>query len=469
MRTVLSHEEEGISSFSLKVASAGFVLLIPFSAACRILVRRLAGTQKNALRVFSLLFLLFPAVFLPDHSWAKSMVLFNPSGVRSEGIFVDDKLLESIEIQNALIPPSLGNFPHTRTEILEIKRDAWEEVNALFLARGWTDGLPVVPPTEARVNSMLQGTDLSGDFEVALLEPMYGLATVEKIAVNAVMAGCEPAHLPVLIAAVEAAADRNVDLRGMGTTTNPDAVLLIVSGPVVKDLQINAGGNVFGRGSKANLSLSRALHLILYNIGGSRPSLTDMSTLGQPGEIAMFLAENINASPWPSINTIMGHSAQASVVTVAPVEGYSGIVGIGFDAPSFLKIVANALKGQDRTERKSIILVVAQDTAAMLHNAGWDRERITAFIKDQARIPLEEAQELFGANRSRYRVIAERIPENAPQETLIPRPYLEDIFILVAGGAGEKSMLLPCWSAGRPVSREIRFPHHWINLLAPTP
>jgi hypothetical protein len=419
------------------------------------------------MRLLLSVFVLLWAVLFPSASaHAESLVLFNPSGVRPDGIFVDDKLRGSIETQTVIIPPLLGEFPHTRTETLEIRKDAWEEVDALFFARGWTDGLPVVPPTQERVDAMLRGTDLSGDFEVAVLEPMYGVATIEKIAVNAVMAGCEPAHMPVLIAAVEAAADRNVDLRGMGTTTNPDAILLIVSGPVVKDLRLNAEVNVFGRGSRANLALSRALHLILYNIGGSRPGITDMSTLGQPGEIAMFLAENADANPWPSIHTVLGHPARASVVTVAPVEGYSGVVGIGFDSPQFLKIIANALKGQDRTERHTVILVLARDTAAMLNNTGWSRERIAAFIKEQARVPLGEVRDLFGANRSRYRVVEERIPRDAPSDMLIPRPYLEDILILVAGGAGEKSMIIPCWSAGRPASREIRLPGNWASLLA---
>ena len=147
-----------------------------------------------------------------------------------------------------------------------------------------------------------------------------------------------------------------------------------MSGPIVKRLGINAGTNTFGRGNRANACIGRALHLIISNVGGSRPGITDMSTLGQPGDFAMFLAENADASPWPSFHTEYGFLPERNVVTVAAVEGYSGIMGIGYSRPEYLDLIAAWLRGHDRPYRRSIILLVAQDTAQMLAREGRDQQ-----------------------------------------------------------------------------------------------
>ena len=146
---------------------------------------------------------------------------------------------------------------------------------------------------------MLKGTDLAPETVIGTIDPMGGQATVEKIAVDAVMAGCRPEYMPVLLTAVEAVSDPEFDLRGVATTTNPDVPMLIVSGPIAKQLDINAGSNALGRGWQANAAISRALHLIINNIGGSWPGVTDMSTLGQPGDFAMMLARTRMPVPGP--------------------------------------------------------------------------------------------------------------------------------------------------------------------------
>ncbi|MFR4118828.1 MAG: hypothetical protein ACLT2T_08285 [Bilophila wadsworthia] len=244
---------------------------------------------------------------------AASLTVCNPAGQSEDGVYVDTILASS--------SGTAVDFPRADTETIEAAGDGLEAFNALFLARGWGDGLPLVPPTPERVKAMLAGYDLPDDFPIATLPPLDGVATVGKIAVNAVMAGCEPRHMPLLVAAVEAVSQPEFDLRGVATTTNPDSVLVIVSGPIVKRLGINAGTNTFGRGNRANACIGRALHLIISNVGGSRPSITDMSTLGQPGDFAMFLAENADASPWPSFHTEYGFLPERNVVTVAAVEG----------------------------------------------------------------------------------------------------------------------------------------------------
>ena len=239
-------------------------------------------------------FLFAAGLFLMPPAQAASLTVCNPAGQSEDGVYVDTILASS--------SGTAVDFPRADTETIEAAGDGLEAFNALFLARGWGD----VPPTPERVKAMLAGYDLPDDFPIATLPPLDGVATVGKIAVNAVMAGCEPRHMPLLVAAVEAVSQPEFDLRGVATTTNPDSVLVIVSGPIVKRLGINAGTNTFGRGNRANACIGRALHLIISNVGGSRTGITDMSTLGQPGDFAMFLAENADASPWPSFHTEYG-------------------------------------------------------------------------------------------------------------------------------------------------------------------
>jgi hypothetical protein len=145
----------------------------------------------------------------------QAVTVLNPSGVRESGTFVDELLLESMRTQGLTRPSLAGAFPRSRTETVQVRADASAEIGELFYRRGWTDGLPIVPPTPERVREMLRGADISPEFAVAVLPPLDGQATIEKIAVNAVMAGCRPAHMPILIAAVEAVSQSEADLRGV--------------------------------------------------------------------------------------------------------------------------------------------------------------------------------------------------------------------------------------------------------------
>ena len=393
------------------------------------------------------------------------ITVFNPSGVRGNGQFVDELLKEAMLSQGIAKPRLAGNFPKARTETVAVVKDAFMEINALFYDRGWTDGLPIVPPTPELVADMLRGADLSPDFPLGTLAPMMGGATIEKIAVNAVMAGCEPKHMPVLTAAVDAVMRDEFDLRGWSTTTNPDAGLLIISGPIVKDLDINDGTNSFGRGWKSNATLSRAFHLILQNIGGSWPGVTDMSTMGQPGEYVMLFAENAKANPWLPFHTAFGLPEHANVVTVAAVEGYSGILGIGQSREGYLKLVANWLKGHDRPYRNTMILVVAQDTASMLAQEGWTREKIVSFIMDHAKVPLREFKEQFIDTNMAKNGVPTWVFQEKDMDRLVSKPFMDNLLVIVAGGTGEKSMILPCWTAGKPVSAKIRLPGNWGELI----
>ena len=321
--------------------------------------------------------------------------VYNPAGIRADGVFIDKLLKKTMTELGKTKPPLAGNFPEVRIEKILIKKDAFSEINELFHKRGWTDGLPIIPPTKERVQEMLKGSDLSSDFVIGEVDPMGGQATVEKIAVNAVMAGCRPAYMPVLMAAVEAIIDPEFNLRGMATTTNPDTSMLIISGPISKQLDINSGTNALGRGWRANATIGRALNLIINNIGGSWPGVTDMSCLGQPGEFSMCLAENEEANPWQPLRMDLGFPKVSNVVTVIGAEGTHNIIGSGQTSEWYLKLVSDNLVGMDWPHRSMVLLIVAQDTAAMLARHGWTREKITQYIKQQSLMPLSKYKELF--------------------------------------------------------------------------
>ncbi len=169
-----------------------------------------------------------------------------------------------------------------RARLFEIE-DSFAEINESFYERGWTDGLPIVPPTEDAVAAMLEGTDRDRDELIGVLAPRQGEATVEKIAINA-LAGCRPEYLPVIVAAVEAMADPVFNLNGVQACTDAAAPLIVVNGPIAQELGINSAGNALGQGCRANATIGRAIRLILMNLGGGFPRETDMSTLGQPGK-----------------------------------------------------------------------------------------------------------------------------------------------------------------------------------------
>ena len=396
--------------------------------------------------------LLLAVVLCLPASTCAALTVCNPAGQTEDGLYIDAVLEQTSGRKTG--------FPRAERETISSGSDELEAFNALFLARGWGDGLPLIPPTPKRVEAMIAGYDLPGDFPLATLAPMEGVATVEKIAVNAVMAGCEPRHMPLLAAAVEAVSQPEFDLRGMSTTTNPDAVLMIVSGPIVEKMGLNAGTGTFGRGNRANACISRALHLIIQNVGGSRPGITDMSTLGQPGEFVMFLAENAADSPWPPYHTEFGFLPERNVVTVASVEGYSGIMGIGFSRPEYLDLLSGWLRGHDRPYRSAIILVIAQDTAKMLAREGWTRTGIRDYLREHARIPFREWIRQYHSGREARRGVPEEILAIRDENAMVPKPFFDAMPILVAGGTGEKSMIMPCWAAGRMVSLEIRLPHN---------
>ncbi len=191
----------------------------------------------------------------------------------------------------------------------------------LCFEKGWTDGLPVVPPTEARVQAMLDAAGLAPDKEIAFITNRQVGVTAEKVAINAVMAGCKPEYMPVVVAAVEGIADPRWGYHGPATSTGGAGVLMIVNGPIGRRLDFNSGDNLFGPGWRANATVGRALRLVMRNVIGTLPGLLDRGTLGHPGKYTYVIAENEAESPWTPLHVERGFSNEDSAVTVMAAEG----------------------------------------------------------------------------------------------------------------------------------------------------
>ena len=395
------------------------------------------------------------------------VAVYNPAGMMEDGSYVDDMLKKRMTESGKTKPPLAGEFPKTKLEELCINGDGVDEINDLFYKRGWSDGLPIVPPTVERVKEMLKGADLDPDYVVTKVDPVGGQATIEKIAINAVMAGCRPEYMPVLIAAVEVAMDPNVNLRGMSTTTSPDVPLLIINGPIAKQLDINSGSNALGRGARANSSISRALSFIVQNVGGSWVGITDMSTLGQPADFSNMLAENEEESPWEPLDIELGFQKNDNVITIVGVEPYHTIMGLGHSADGFMRIITDILIASDRPYQSTMVLVITKDTAKMMARNGWTKDKIKEYLDKNARAPLSKVKEKFLDNGTASVLggIPSWVYETKDLSTMIPAPFIGQLHIIVAGGTGEKSALFPGWLGSKSASKKIRLPANWDELL----
>ncbi|HEU5319571.1 MAG TPA: hypothetical protein VFX28_02125, partial [Methylomirabilota bacterium] len=319
--------------------------------------------------------------------------------------------------------------------------------DAHYQERGWTDGLPIVPPTERRVHELLKQTARDPREVVGVLPPRQGEATIEKIAVNAVMAGCRPAYFPVVLAAIEALADPLFNLDSVQATTHPVATLLVVNGPIARAIGLQAGYNAFGQGFRANVTIGRAVRLVLMNVGGGLPGSGDRATQGSPAKIAYCVAENEAESPWEPLHVEAGLPAGTSTVTVFGCEGPHNIQDhYSNTALGVLLTVAGAM-GQAGSNnllgRGWPLLSLGPEHAATIAKEGYSKQKVKEFLFDHARFPLAR----LGAEYRRQQ--AERHAVVDAPDTMVPivrRP--EDITVLVVGGAGKHSAWQPTFGDG---------------------
>jgi len=330
-----------------------------------------------------------------------------------------------------------------------------DEAEAMY-ERGWTDGLPVVPPTEARVLAMLEGTTRRPDEVVALVPPNLAECTVEKVAVNAVLAGCRPEYLPVVLAAVEAVCTDEFNMHGVLATTMGIGPVLVVNGPITRRIGMNSGMNALGQGNRANLTIGRALQLVVRNVGGGRPGEVDRATQGSPAKLSFCFAEDEVGSPWTSLAVDRGFAPGADVVTAFCGEAPRIVVDQqSRSADSLVRMLAEGLRAavSPRTVMgMDGMLVVSPEHAARFRDAGWDRARFMEELG--AHLMVEADSILAGAGG-----IEEGLPEGFAGTTL-PKFRPGGLLVVHAGGpAGLFSSVVGGWLNGprgsEPTSREI--------------
>jgi hypothetical protein len=337
--------------------------------------------------------------------------------------------------------------------------DAFASIQDYYEERGWTDGLPVVPATEELVLEMLGAFGVEPAHTLGVIQPRNAPVTLEKIAVNAVMAGCRPEHFPVVVAAVRAILQPEFNVAGCQATTGGAAPVLIVNGPLAQQLRINGDSGCFGPGYRANAAIGRALRLVIRNVAGLIPGDMDKATLATPGRYSFCFAENEARSPWEPRHVELGFPASASTVTITAVRAVYPImettVATGDEVLHTLvesiKTVGFANYYQIGTGAQ-LTLVVCPEHAADMHAAGLSKADVRAYVYQHARMPMHRLQGIahYG-NRNWPAWIDETDPN-----TLVPvARSADDVVVVVAGGDGRHSAWLAGWGVTRVVTQEI--------------
>jgi hypothetical protein len=342
-------------------------------------------------------------------------------------------------------------------DLLNVKGGV-EEVHELFHERGWTDGLPIIPPTEANVRAMLSQSCYPADMTFGLMPPAMNPVTIKKLAVNAVMAGCVPGYFPVILAAVEGLLDEDIALYSMQTATNATIPLLIVNGPMVKALCFNAGGNLFGSGCRANATIGRAIRLILMNIGSEVPGITDPSTHGQPGKYTFCIAEAEDESPWEPLHVERGHRKEESAVTIIGAGGPQNIFTYGCrTAKEILETFVGALCGLGHNNilfPTGPLLVLGPEHATTLARDGFTKQDVKQYLFERARIPLSRFSK--GTRRGILERRSRWFKTAGDPKHIGIADSPEDVLIVVAGGPGIHSQFLPTAFSKKAVTKIIR-------------
>jgi hypothetical protein len=343
-----------------------------------------------------------------------------------------------------------------RAAEIEVSDDL-EAFNRLLLERGWSDGMPAMPPTRERVERTLKCTTRKPEEIVGAVAPAFGVATVERIAINAVMAGCYPEYLPVLIAATEAISDPRFNLRGIQATTNPAAVFLVVNGPIAKQLAINSGGNCLGPGAWANATLGRALRLIQQNIGGAQAGEMDKATQGQPGKYSFCCAENEDASPWEPLHVERGFTKEQSTVTTVGALGTWNMNSHAKDSADLLRVIGDTMAfpaSSDYIYGGEPWLILSPEHAEVLHREGLSKAEVKRRLWQTSRLAASRlsVKELGRTQAGRREELGD-----ITRETMLPvSARAEDIGVIVAGGTGTHSVYVPMSGHVRSVTKEIK-------------
>jgi hypothetical protein len=316
----------------------------------------------------------------------------------------------------------------------------YEQVNRFFYRNGWTDGLPIVPPTEEAVSEMMTGTDLPADHVVAKVIPRQGKATTEKIAINAVMAGALPTHMPVLIAAVEALADQKTRFDTFEVSTGSWAPFFAVNGPIRDQIHINYSSGALSPGDIANAAIGRAVGLIVKNVGGARKGIEDMGVIGNPAKYTLVIGENEEESPWDPLHVERGFKKEENTLTVFFPNTYIQAVPQGTDAEG----IAKSMLAMNPWGMSCLIVIPSH--AKILADVGWTKKKLKEFLMKRAESPMDSFWE-----------------SSQPPAEFDP----DSLLIVVAGGPGAWTGLLRSVGGIKNdfVTKKIRLPRNWDELV----
>jgi hypothetical protein len=354
------------------------------------------------------------------------------------------------DVIDALTRPLTPEEKSPKQQTGKTKRVAFkgslQEVNHFYYSKGWTDGLPIIPPTEEAVAEMLTGTDLPPNHVVAALIPRKGKATVEKIAINAVMAGALPTYMPVLLAAVQSLADPKTRFDTFEVSTGSWAPFFAINGRIRNDINVNSSSGALSPGNIANAAIGRAVGLIVKNIGGARKAIEDMGVIGNPGKYSLVIAEDEEASPWEPVSVERGFTKEDNTITVFFPNTFIQTVPVGTDAQGIL----DTLSGMVSSTMSSVILIPSW--AKVLSREGWTKQRIRDYLA---------AHIAPGSSNT----------TGLPTASGPPKVDLNNsLMILVAGGPGSFIALLrsagPGFFENELVTKKIELPKNWDKLVA---
>ncbi|HEX7787917.1 MAG TPA: hypothetical protein VF653_16995, partial [Methylomirabilota bacterium] len=312
----------------------------------------------------------------------------------------------------------------------------------LCYRRGWTDGLPVVPPTEAAVRAMLDGAGLEPDTQIAFITNRQVAISAEKVAINAVMAGCLPEYMPVVVAAIEGIADPRWGYHGPATSTGSAAVLMIVNGPIARRLDFNSGDNLFSPGWRANATVGRAVRLVMRNVIGTLPGRLDRGTFGHPGRYTYVMAENEAESPWTPLHVERvgcraGDSAVTVMAALAPIQFYNQLSN---SAAGVLGTLCDTMRYPGQIGQPNYCVVLAGEHMRTIAADNWSKADIRKFIFENT------------TNTVAHFKRTARLPGAVkPEDETATRPLVQspdDILVVAAGGrAGSFSCFIPGWAS----------------------
>jgi hypothetical protein len=328
----------------------------------------------------------------------------------------------------------------------------YEDVNRFFYRSGWTDGLPIFPPTEEAVKEMMTGTDLPADHVVAKVIPRQGKATIEKIAINAVMAGALPTHMPVLIAAVEALADQKTRFDTFEVSTGSWAPFFAINGPIREQIHINYGSGALSPGDIANAAIGRAVGLIVKNIGGARKGIEDMGVIGNPAKYTLVIGENEEDSPWEPLHVERGFKKDDNTVTVFFPNSYMQAV------PTETSVEGIARAMQDMNAWSMSCFIVIPSHAKVLADAGWTKEKLKEFVLKKVESPIDAFLGREDKDKAEEGDVRSQPSATVDRDTLL---------VVVAGGPGAWTGLLRSVGGIKNdfVTKKITLPREWDKLV----